>query len=143
MTTTASPAFTAAEFYRHLAEGNLMASRCKACGSLHLPPRPLCGHCYVRDMEWFELHKRGKLAAFTIIAVAPSAMLKEGLDRTNPYCSGIVALEGGLRLSARILGVDAQKPESIAIGTVVALEVLRDADGRAKPIVAFRTVPAT
>ncbi len=143
MTTTQTGAFTAAEFYRHLADGKLMATRCKACGSLHLPPRPMCGRCYAKEMEWFELHKRGKLAAFTTIAVAPSAMLKEGFDRNNPYCSGIVALEEGLRLSARILGVDSQKPESIAIGAIVALEVLRDAEGRAKPIVAFRAVPAT
>ena len=130
--------FTSANFYRQLAEGRLMASRCKACESLYLPPRPLCPRCLSADMAWVQMRGMGKLAAFTAISVAPSAMVREGFDRTNPYCSGVVELEEGARISARILGVDAKQPESIAIGKALVLEVLRDTAGKAQPVVAFR-----
>lgn len=130
--------FTSVSFYRQLAEGRLMASRCKACESLYLPPRPLCPRCLSADMAWVQMQGKGRLAAFTAISVGPSAMAREGFDRTNPYCSGVVDLAEGVRISARILGVDAKQPESIAIGKALTLEVVRDAAGKAQPVVAFR-----
>ena len=76
-----------------------MGSRCRKCGGLHLPPRPLCSHCGSADMEWAELKGKGTLAAFTAIAVGLSSLAEEGHDRNNPYCSGIVELEEGGRAS--------------------------------------------
>lgn len=69
------------------------------------------------DMEWVELSGQGELAAFTSIFIGPVAMAKAGYDRSNPYCSGIVRLVEGPSISAQILGVEASRPESIAIGT--------------------------
>ncbi len=61
--------------------------------------------------------EEGKLVAFTTVHIAPTAMLEAGYGRDNPYCTGIVELENGLRISAQILGVDAANPAAIAIGT--------------------------
>lgn len=130
--------FTSAAFYRELAGGRLMGSRCGACGTLALPPRPICGDCRSQDMAWVQLSGKGTLAAFTAISVAPSALLKAGHDRDNPYCSGIVALQEGVRISARILGVNAKQPEGIAIGLPLVLETLEGDAGKARPVVAFR-----
>jgi len=44
-------------------------------------------------MQWVEMKGKGKLAAFTCIAVGPPAMIKEGYDRMHPYISGVVELE--------------------------------------------------
>lgn len=114
--------FTAASFDKFCSEKKLMASRCKKCGALYLPPRPLCIKCYSSEMEWVELKGKGKLVAFTVIGVGPSTMLKEGYDREHPYCSGVVELEEGPRISTQIVGVDVNKPENIKIGTPVVAD---------------------
>ncbi|MBL8096094.1 MAG: OB-fold domain-containing protein [Anaerolineales bacterium] len=108
--------FTAASFDLFLGEGRLMATRCTGCATLHLPPRAICPTCFGESLEWVETSGRGTLAAFTAIAIGPAAMQAAGYGRDNPYCSGIVALEEGVTISALILGVDARRPENIHIG---------------------------
>jgi uncharacterized OB-fold protein len=76
-------------------------------------------------MEWHELKGTGKLAAYTAIAVGPSFMLEEGFDRNNPYCAGVVELEEGVSISARILNVDPKQPERIGVGMPVTAEFLQ------------------
>jgi len=108
--------FTAASFNQYLAEHKLMGTRCPACNATYLPPRAICPRCHGEALEWVELSGGGKLAAFTSIYVGPSAMVAEGYDRNNPYVAGIVELAEGAKISARILGVDARKPDVAWIG---------------------------
>ena len=121
--------FTGASFNQFLNEEKLMGTRCKGCGALYLPPRPICIKCYSRDMEWVEMKGKGKLYAFTAICVAPTMMIKEGCGRDNPYCTGVVELEEGVKISARILGVDARNPEKIKIGTPLSIEFVHQGKG--------------
>jgi len=83
-------------------------------------------------MEWVEMKGKGKLAAFTTIYVGPTFMIEEGYDRNNPYCTGVVELEEGPGISARILGVDAKKPEEIKIGTPLVVDFVERGEGEAK-----------
>ena len=106
-----------------------MGSRCKKCNSLFLPPRPLCIKCYSQEMEWVEMKGRGKLVAFTCVAVGPHFMVEEGYDRKHPYCSGVVELKEGVKIDARIEGMDTSKPESIKIGTPLTVEFLHRDEG--------------
>ncbi|MBI2854795.1 MAG: Zn-ribbon domain-containing OB-fold protein [Chloroflexi bacterium] len=124
--------FTVASFNKFLGEKRLMGSKCKKCGSLHLPPRPLCPHCHEAVMEWTELSGKGKLVAYTAISVAPTVMVNQGLGKNNPYCSGVVELAEGPKICARVLGVDTRNPERIEVGTPVKLEVLERAEGQEK-----------
>ena len=117
--------FTADSFDQFLSEKKLMASKCKRCGALWLPPRPLCIKCYGTEMEWVELKGKGKLLAFTVIHVGPMTMVAAGYDRDKPYCSGIVELEEGPRISAQILGVDVAHPENIKIDTPLTLDFVQ------------------
>ena len=109
--------FTSASFDKFCSERKLMASRCKSCGKLWLPPRPLCPECHGNDMEWKELKGKGKLVAFTVIGVGPRTMTCEGYDRDHPYCSGVVELDEGPRMTTQIMGVDVCKPDNIKVGT--------------------------
>lgn len=131
----ANKPFSHTYFEEYLKEKKLMAARCKKCGKLHLPPRPMCPDCYSSDMEWAELKGKGKLAAFTCIAVGPTFMCEQGFDRNNLYCSGIVELAEGPRVSARILGVNASKPETIKIGTPLTVDIIQWQD---KPFLCFK-----
>lgn len=131
--------FTHSAFQAQLAQHKLMGSRCQACGSLSLPPRPMCPNCYGDDMLWEEIPGEGKLVAFTTIHIAPSAMIEAGYGRNNPYCSGIVELNNGLSISAQIIGVDASKPENIKIGTPVKAEFIEHTRGDStRTFLAFR-----
>jgi len=121
--------FSDISYEQFLNEEKLMGSRCKKCGALFVPPRSICINCYSSEMEWVEMKGRGKLAAFTCIAVGPPFMIKEGYDRKHPYCSGVVELEEGTRTVARIEGVDTSKPETIKIGTPLTVEFLHRGEG--------------
>jgi len=116
-------------FNQFLNEERLMGSRCKKCGSLFLPPRPICIKCYSSDMEWVEMKGKGKLAAFTCIHVGPPWMIEQGYDRNHPYCSGVVELEEGVKIDARIEEVDANKPETISIGMPLTVTYLHRGEG--------------
>jgi uncharacterized OB-fold protein len=131
--------FTSATFNTFLGEHRLMGTRCTQCGGLFLPPRAICPQCYADQLEWIEFSGKGRLAAFSAIYIGPSAMQAEGYDRTNPYCAGIVELDEGVKISARILGVDAQQPAGIAIGTPLTIEFLDRGEGEQKrTVLAFK-----
>jgi uncharacterized OB-fold protein len=124
--------FTSASFREYLGEHRLMGSRCRSCGALHLPPRPLCPACHGQEMGWEELSGGGKLAAFTTIHIAPTAMIEAGYGRDNPYCAGIVCLDEGPAISAQILGVDAAHPEQIRIGMPVQVAFVERGEGETR-----------
>jgi uncharacterized OB-fold protein len=121
-------AFSDISFEQFLNEEKLMGSRCKQCGTHFVPPRPLCVKCYSADMEWVEMKGEGKLAAFTCITIAPPFMMAQGFNRKNPYCSGVVELEEGGRVDARIEGVDLANPENIKVGMPMKVKFLHRQD---------------
>ena len=130
--------FSDIAFEKYLTEEKLMGSRCLKCGALFVPPRPICIDCRGSEMKWAELSGKGSLAAFTCISVGPAFMRTEGYDRHNPYCSGVVALEEGGRVDARIEGVDPKRPETIQVGMPLRVAYLHR--GASKTYLAF--VPA-
>jgi hypothetical protein len=122
-TTTIRP-FTAASFDQYLAEGKLMASRCTDCEALNLPPRAICPKCHSENLVWTETSGVGKLAGFTVVYIAPTFMAKQGYGRDKPYVSGIVELDEGVKVSARITGVETTKPEEIKVGAALTVEFI-------------------
>ncbi|HEX5837911.1 MAG TPA: Zn-ribbon domain-containing OB-fold protein [Anaerolineales bacterium] len=131
--------FSAASFDRYITDHKLMAARCKTCGDVYVPPRAICPGCQSESLEWTETLGKGRLAAFTVIYSGPTFMIEQGFDRKNPYVSGIVELEEGPRISARILGVDPTQPSDIRIGTPMTLDFVEFGEGQAKKTyLAFR-----
>ena len=122
--------FNDISYERFLSEDKLTGSRCSKCGVLSVPPRSICVKCYGSEMEWVEMKGKGKLAAFTCIAIGPPFMIREGYDRKHPYVSGVVELEEGVKVVARIGGVDGSKPETIKIGTPLKAEFLHRGEGK-------------
>ncbi|MCX5874351.1 MAG: Zn-ribbon domain-containing OB-fold protein [Deltaproteobacteria bacterium] len=112
-----------------LEEEKIMGSRCKKCGALALPPRPLCVSCQSWDMEWVQFQGAGKLAAFTSITVVPPTMAKEGFGKNNPYIVGVVELVEGNKIIGRIVGLDAKKPEDIKVGSPLKAEFIHAGPG--------------
>ena len=114
--------FNAASFYAFLKEGRFMGVRCRENGNIYAEARPMDPASHSSDMEWHELSGQATLSAFTCISVAPASLEAKGYGRNNPYCAGIVTLEEGPRISARIAGVDAANPQNIRTGMALALD---------------------
>ncbi len=103
MMTTNEP-FTIEQFYKFLSQGKLMAGKCRRCGKIHLPPRPLCDNCYSQDFEWLNITGKGKLVTYTIISIAP-----QQFQNLTPYAVGIIELAEGLRIPGMIQGIPQDK----------------------------------
>lgn len=100
--------FTVSSFYRFVSEKRLMAAKCNECGTVLLPPKPMCTKCLSTHLKWIELEGAGKLLSYTVIHIAP-----EQFQSITPYSVGIVELQNGLRLPGMIRGVD---PKEIRVG---------------------------
>ena len=96
----------------------------------------MCPVCRSFDLSWHAFSGRATLSTFTCISVVPDYWGQKGYGRNNPYCTGIVTLEEGPRISARITGVDGSNPQSIRTGMELALD-LEDLD-QERPSLAFR-----
>jgi len=79
----------------------LLGSRCRSCGRIYHPKRPICPNCGSRDLEEVALSGRGRLLARTVIRRAPS-----DLDEYKPYVVGLVELEDGTRILTQIVDCD-------------------------------------
>lgn len=138
LTTTERP-FTSASFQQYLNENKLMGSHCTACNKDFLPPHAICPNCHSDQLTWIELSGKGRLAAFTSIFIAPTAMIEAGYGRDKPYLAGVVELEEGVKISAQIMGLDATKPEEVKIGTPLQVEFVERGEGdKKKSFLAFR-----
>jgi len=117
--------------YAALGEKKLIGSRCRTSGNVYYPARPICPELHCSDMEAVEFSGRGKLVAYSIIYIAPTAMIEAGFDRKNPYCAAVVELDEGPRICAQLVGVDVKQPESIVIGQPVTATFLTRGEGEA------------
>jgi uncharacterized OB-fold protein len=89
--------FTIEQLYKCMSQGKLMGGRCKKCGKIHFPPRPLCDSCLSKEFEWTEIPKKGKLLTYTIIHIAPTQF-----QAMAPYAMGIIQMENGLKVPGMI-----------------------------------------
>lgn len=86
----------------------LVGVRCKKCGAIYYPPRPVCEKCKSRELEEVELPKRGKVISYTILHNPPV-----GYRDQAPLVFALVELENGVRVFAPLTDVD---PHSVEIG---------------------------
>jgi uncharacterized OB-fold protein len=107
-------------FWDALTEGRLLTTRGRTSGRL---TKPFCPYDWGREVEWVQLSGRGKLYSQTVIHAVPAAFAGEA-----PIRNGIVDLDEGLRVAARILG----EP---SLDAAMQCVVLRYTDG---PLFAFR-----
>jgi len=133
--------FYSSAYHRFLSERKLKGSKCEECGYIAVPPNPICPKCQGSKMGLVEMKGKGKLTAYTVIAVGAPLMVEEGFDREHQYCSGVVELEEGAKVTARILGVDMANPDQIKIGTPVTAEYVEAVHGgEKKTFLAFRAL---
>lgn len=82
-----------AAFHAYLAEGKIAATRCPSCNQVYLPPRAVCGDCYLPLRDWVEVGGSGIVEALTI-SHHPILDTVTGKMRATPYVSLLVKLDG-------------------------------------------------
>ncbi len=82
----------------YLEKGEIVATRCKECGTLCFPPRADCLKCRKSNVEWVPIDGKGKLITFTEVHFAPPAF-----QQGTPYLLGVAELDNGLRVFAPII----------------------------------------
>jgi uncharacterized OB-fold protein len=112
-----------AKFVDLLGEGKVDGTVCKSCGAKYFPPRADCSACLSKDMDWFDMPKKGKLETFTTAYYAPF-----GFEADPPYTMGVVDFQDGLKLFAR-LAKDI-KIDDIVAGMDVSIRPLKYDDGQ-------------
>ena len=112
-----------AGYMQGLSEHRIAASRCGGCGGVYVPPRPICPACGPSDMTVEELSGRGRVVGITSITIVPSAMAAKGYGRKRPYVTGVIALDEGPGLTARI---ELSEDDGVQIEDRVGMPVVAD-----------------
>ena len=91
----------------------LLIQRCKECGTLRHPPRPMCAEC--RSYEWDVVDASGRGTVYSFVVNHYPQV--PAFD--YPLAVGLVELEEGTRLVANVIGVE---PGDISVGMPVEVE---------------------
>ena len=118
---TPSPDGLVAEFYAHLARGELRLQRCDGCGTWRHPPRVLCGQCGSSAWQWAAASGRGVVYTWTVTHQALVPPFAEDV----PYAVVVGALDEGPRLVTAVRGV---APGELALDLPVELRIARVSD---------------
>ena len=81
-----------------LARGELLIQLCQACGARIMYPRHRCPQCQSDNLGWLRASGRGMLNTYTVVRAVPP----RGFEDDLPYALGVVRLEEGVQLLARL-----------------------------------------
>ncbi|HBY57131.1 MAG TPA: nucleic acid-binding protein [Candidatus Atribacteria bacterium] len=121
---------TVQNYVNGLKDNKILGTKCKNCGNIMIPLKPVCSKCGSFDVEEFETKGKGVIRSFTVIYVAP-----EKFKDKVPYVVAIINLDEGGAIMGRLTGVDPNKPENIKVGTKVKFEALVEGE---EVVVVFR-----
>lgn len=76
--------------------------RCPSCGKVYVPPRRVCGPCFVEMEELVPLSDTGRLRAFSIVNY-PFVDPNTGDQRPIPYTYGYIQMDGADNIFSHII----------------------------------------
>jgi uncharacterized OB-fold protein/acyl dehydratase len=97
-----------------VARGVLPIQRCKACGVLRHPPRPMCGAC--QSIEWDSVAAKGAGTVYSYTVLHHPKF--PGYD--YPLVCAVIELAEGTRIVSNVVGCD---PGDVKIGMRVQLSL--------------------
>jgi uncharacterized OB-fold protein len=107
-------------FWDGLRERKLLIQRCRACGRLRHPPRPMCPACTSLSWGTVEASGQGTVHSFVMPQHPPDPFIEA------PYIVALVDLDEGTRLVSNLVGIT---PRDAAIGMRVSVTYLELDDG--------------
>jgi uncharacterized protein len=98
MSTISQAADLATGFRDGLRRGELLIQECNACFRPVMYPRHRCPFCHSDDLDWLVSAGLGTLHSFTVVRAVPP----RGFEDDLPYALGVVKLDEGVQLLARL-----------------------------------------
>jgi 3-oxo-4,17-pregnadiene-20-carboxyl-CoA hydratase alpha subunit len=95
-------------------EGELPIQRCKECGTLRHPPRPMCWKCQSLERDHIVSSGKGTVYSYVVVHRPPFP----GYE--YPLAVAVVELEEGTRIVSNLVGIE---PERVEIGMPVKLSI--------------------
>jgi uncharacterized OB-fold protein len=96
-----------AAFWEAARQHRLVAQRCRDCGRLRHPPRPMCPECHSLDIELVDLAGTGVLYSYSLLHHPRHPAF------SYPVVAALVELDEGVRMVSNVVGVD---PGEVRIG---------------------------
>lgn len=112
-------------FWDAAARGRLVAQRCRGCGRLRHPPRPVCPDCHSLESEVIELAGTGSVYSYAVLHHPRNSQF------SYPLVAVLVDLEEGVRVMSNLVGVE---PADVRIGMPVQVAFASTADDLAVPV---------
>ena len=101
-------------FFTNLRDNQkFMAVRCPECNKTYIPPRPVCGECFVPNDQWVEVGPQGTIEAWTVVYM-PFMDPQTGKQREVPYGYAFIRLDGADNRLQHF--IDESDPSKLAIG---------------------------
>jgi uncharacterized OB-fold protein len=116
-----SPApIDSAFFWEGIERDELRVERCRSCGRLRHPPRPMCPACRSTERDFIVASGRGEVYSF-VVHHRP-----EVPGRDHPFAVVLVQLEEGTRIVGNVIDIP---PDEVRVGMPVRVTFERDAKG--------------
>jgi len=117
--------------------GRIMAVRCPKCKKVYIPPRKVCGECFVEMNEWVEVGPQGTIGTFTILRFA-FIDPETGGQKPIPYGYGFIKFDGADTLFQHYISVENE--ERIKIGARVEPVFSNNPQGSMRDIEYFKVI---
>jgi uncharacterized OB-fold protein len=86
------------DFRAGLERGELLLQSCQACGKSIMYPRYRCPFCHSDELDWKAAGGGGILHSYTVVRAVPP----KGFEEDLPYALGVIKLDEGAQLLARL-----------------------------------------
>lgn len=120
------------QFYRGWLQRRLLMNRCNACQQWHHPPKPVCPHCWSRDLQPTEVSGRGTIHLLMLLHQGPPAPGVDYSAGPHPVATVELVEQPALRFTSTVVDCAV---DDLEIGMPVELTWI-DRDGI--PFPAFR-----
>ncbi|MEJ5362465.1 MAG: Zn-ribbon domain-containing OB-fold protein [Spirochaetota bacterium] len=111
--------------------------RCPKCNKVYVPPRRVCGDCFVEMKEFVEVGPKGTIGTFTILRFA-FIDPETGTQKPIPYGYGFIQLDGADTLFQHY--IDVHDESKVKIGARVEPVFSDEKKGTIKDILYFRVI---
>jgi len=115
----------------------LMGIKCPKCGTVYIPPRGVCGKCFVEMDEWVEVGPRGTIGTFTILRFA-FIDPESGQQKPVPYGCGFIKLDGADTMLQHFFNIENES--KVKIGARVEPVFAKERHGDSRDIEYFRII---
>jgi uncharacterized OB-fold protein len=126
------------KFFREMRDNKkIYGIKCPRCGKVYIPPRVVCGPCFVKLEDWVEVGPKGTVTGFSVVNF-PLLNATTGEPRKIPFGLGYIKLDGADTLLMHYLEeLDETKVKS---GTRVEVVFREERLGNIDDIKFFRTI---